>query len=107
MKSKGLGDTIDKIIPPVIKKAVKFLFDDCGCEERRKKWNERVVYFKMAYFAPKRGSQPHFFPISSLLSSWNHTFLPSPFFTSSLDPHMLPTSTGCGYRTLNLTVPTH
>lgn len=45
-KSLGLGDTVDKITTATgIKKAVKFLFgEDCGCEERRKKWNKSLSY---------------------------------------------------------------
>ena len=41
MKSKGLGDTIDKITTATgIKKVVKWIAgEDCGCEERRAKLN--------------------------------------------------------------------
>ena len=46
MKSKGLGDSIDKITTATgIKKVVKALFgDDCGCEERRIKLNKLLPY---------------------------------------------------------------
>lgn len=45
-KSKGLGDTVDKIlqktkIKDIVKKVVD---DDCGCEERRKKLNQKFPY---------------------------------------------------------------
>ena len=46
MKSKGVGDTIDKITTATgIKKAVKWVFgDSCGCEERRQWLNEKLPY---------------------------------------------------------------
>jgi len=39
MKSKGLGDKIEKLTEKTgIKKVVKMIFgEDCGCEERKKK----------------------------------------------------------------------
>lgn len=45
-KSKGLGDTIEKITEVTgIKKATKFLFgEDCGCDERKEKLNKLVPY---------------------------------------------------------------
>jgi hypothetical protein len=45
-KSKGLGDTIEKITEATgIKAVVKSMFgDDCGCEERKKKLNEWFSY---------------------------------------------------------------
>lgn len=49
-KSKGLGDTIDKITTATgIKKVVHAVSkavgkDDCGCEERRKKMNKAFPY---------------------------------------------------------------
>ena len=48
MKSKGLGDTIEKItqatrIKEVVKKIVT---DDCGCNKRRKTLNELYPYSK-------------------------------------------------------------
>ena len=48
MKSRGLGDTIDKFttrtgIKAVVKKATK---GGCGCEGRRKKLNELFPYKK-------------------------------------------------------------
>ena len=48
VKSKGLGDDIDKFTSKTgIKKAVKMIFgDDCGCEERRKKLNNMFPNFK-------------------------------------------------------------
>lgn len=46
MKSKGLGDTIDKFttatgIKRVVKKATK---GDCGCDKRKKTLNKRFPY---------------------------------------------------------------
>jgi hypothetical protein len=49
-KSRGLGDTIDKITTATgIKKVVHAVAkavgkDDCGCEERRKKMNKAFPY---------------------------------------------------------------
>ena len=48
MKSRGLGDTVDKIttatgIKTIVKKATK---GDCGCEKRRKKLNDLFPYKK-------------------------------------------------------------
>ena len=45
-KSKGLGDTIEKITEKTgIKKIVKFVAgDDCGCEERKEKLNKLFSY---------------------------------------------------------------
>jgi len=45
-KSKGLGDTIEKITEATgIKKVVKSLFgDDCGCDERKAKLNKIFNY---------------------------------------------------------------
>ena len=45
MKSKGLGDTVEKITKATgIKKATKWIFDklgkDCGCEARKEKLNK-------------------------------------------------------------------
>ena len=48
MKSKGLGDTIDKITTATgIKKVVKWIAgEDCGCDERREKLNKLFPYSK-------------------------------------------------------------
>jgi len=45
-KSKGLGDSIDKITEVTgIKKVVKSIFgDDCGCDERKTKLNKIFNY---------------------------------------------------------------
>lgn len=45
-KSKGLGDTVEKITKATgVKKAVKALFgDDCGCDERKSKLNKLMKY---------------------------------------------------------------
>lgn len=45
-KSKGLGDTVEKITKATgVKKAVKALFgEDCGCDERKAKLNEIMSY---------------------------------------------------------------
>jgi hypothetical protein len=46
-KMAGLGDVVDKITTVTgIKKLVKSITDDCGCEERRERWNEKYS-FKM------------------------------------------------------------
>lgn len=46
-KLAGLGDVVDKITTVTgIKKVVKSVTDDCGCEERRERWNEKYS-FKM------------------------------------------------------------
>ena len=43
--SKGLGDTIEKIIPKVVKKAVEWIAGkDCGCQERKNTLNELYSY---------------------------------------------------------------
>ena len=45
-KSKGLGDTIEKIIPEPIKKIVDAIAgEDCGCEKRKEWLNKRFPYF--------------------------------------------------------------
>lgn len=46
-KSKGLGDTIEKITEATgVKTVVKFLFGkDCGCDERKEKLNKMFPYF--------------------------------------------------------------
>ena len=45
-KSKGLGDSIEKITKATgIKKAVSFIFgDDCGCDERKELLNKMFPY---------------------------------------------------------------
>jgi len=45
-KSKGLGDSIEKITKATgIKKAVSFMFgEDCGCEERKEYLNKKFPY---------------------------------------------------------------
>jgi hypothetical protein len=48
-KSKGLGDTIEKIttatgIKAVVNKISEATGGDCGCEARKKKLNELVPY---------------------------------------------------------------
>ena len=45
-RSKGLGDTIEKITEATgIKKAVKAIFgDDCGCDERKEMLNKLFPY---------------------------------------------------------------
>ena len=50
-ESKGLGDTIEKITKATgVKKVVDTVFQklekDCGCEERKKKLNEKFRYEK-------------------------------------------------------------
>jgi len=45
-ESKGLGDTIEKILSATgVKDLVKLTIgDDCGCEERKEKLNKLVPY---------------------------------------------------------------
>jgi len=43
---KGLGDTIENLIPDVVKDIVtKIAGEDCGCGERKKYLNQRFSYF--------------------------------------------------------------
>jgi len=45
MKSKGLGDTVEKITKFTgIKKVVERMTDDCGCNERKDKLNKMFPY---------------------------------------------------------------
>jgi hypothetical protein len=49
MKSKGLGDTIDKIttatgVKKVVKAVSKAAGKDCGCAARREKLNKAMPY---------------------------------------------------------------
>lgn len=46
LKSEGIGDTVQKVLQATgIDKVAKFLLgEDCGCDERRKKWNVRWRY---------------------------------------------------------------
>jgi len=43
-QSKGLGDTIENAIPKTVKKIVKKVFKDCGCNERKEWANKMVPY---------------------------------------------------------------
>ena len=46
-KSKGLGDTVEKItIATGLKKLVDRMAEDCGCEERKEYLNEKFPYKK-------------------------------------------------------------
>lgn len=45
MKSKGLGDTVEKITKFTgIKKVVERVTNDCGCNERKDKLNKMFPY---------------------------------------------------------------
>ena len=45
MKSKGLGDTIEKITTKTgIKGLVGKITDDCGCDKRKEKLNQKFPY---------------------------------------------------------------
>ena len=46
-KAKGLGDTVENVLEATgIAAAVKFIAgDDCGCNERKEKLNQRFPYF--------------------------------------------------------------
>jgi len=51
MKSKGLGDTVEKVTKATgLKKATDFIFDklgmDCGCDKRKEKLNKLFPYKK-------------------------------------------------------------
>ena len=40
-KPKGLGDVVEKVTKATgIKKVVEAITDNCGCDERRDRWNE-------------------------------------------------------------------
>lgn len=47
-ESKGLGDTVDKVLEATgIAKVAKFIMgDDCGCDERRDTLNKLFPYYK-------------------------------------------------------------
>jgi hypothetical protein len=51
-KSKGLGDTIERITKAtgIDKVAKAVLGDDCGCEERKEKLNKMFPYNKVRQF---------------------------------------------------------
>lgn len=43
--SKGLGDTVEKILKNTkIKNIVEKVTDDCGCNERREQLNQKFPY---------------------------------------------------------------
>ena len=47
-KSKGLGDTVEKLTEASgIKKVVEAITDDCGCQARKEKWNKLFAYGKV------------------------------------------------------------
>ena len=44
---KGLGDTVESLIPNVVKDVVnKIAGEDCGCDKRKQWLNKRFPYFK-------------------------------------------------------------
>ena len=44
---KGLGDTVEALIPEVVKEVVnKIAGEDCGCDKRKDWLNKRFPYFK-------------------------------------------------------------
>jgi len=44
-KPKGLGDVVEKVTKATgIKKVVEAITDDCGCEERKERWNKTVSF---------------------------------------------------------------
>lgn len=46
-ESRGLGDTVEKITTATgLKKLVKMVSKDCGCDKRRDKLNEKFPYKK-------------------------------------------------------------
>ena len=52
IKSKGLGDSIEKVLKKtgIDKVAKKVLGDDCGCEERKQALNKMFPYAKVRQF---------------------------------------------------------
>ena len=47
MKSKGLGDTVEKITKATgIKSMFDKMYKDCGCNERKEKLNKKFPYKK-------------------------------------------------------------
>jgi hypothetical protein len=56
MKSKGLGDTIEKFTTKTgIKKAVKVIseavgVEDCGCDKRKKKFNSPNLIINKTFY---------------------------------------------------------
>ena len=51
-KSKGLGDSVEKVLKAtgIDKVAKKVLGDDCGCEERKEALNRMFPYAKVRQF---------------------------------------------------------
>ena len=51
-KSKGLGDSVEKVLKAtgIDKVAKKVLGDDCGCEERKEALNRMFPYAKVRHF---------------------------------------------------------
>ena len=51
-KSKGLGDSVEKVLKAtgIDKVAKKVLGEDCGCEERKEKLNKMFPYAKVRQF---------------------------------------------------------
>jgi hypothetical protein len=51
-KSKGLGDSVEKVLKAtgIDKVAKKVLGDDCGCEKRKEKLNKMFPYAKVRQF---------------------------------------------------------
>tara|TARA_R110000803_G_scaffold76454_2_gene141090 strand:+ start:92 stop:556 length:465 start_codon:yes stop_codon:yes gene_type:complete len=48
-ESKGLGDTVEKVLKATgIKKIVDVFSDDCGCNERKEKLNNQFPYKRKA-----------------------------------------------------------
>ena len=52
MKSKGIGDSVEKILKAtgIDKVAKKVLGEDCGCDERKEKLNKMFPYAKVRQF---------------------------------------------------------
>lgn len=87
-KSKGLGDTVEKITKATgIKKAVKSVFgEDCGCDERRDKLNKMFNYKTVEcltqdewsrlnhFFTKENTSRVSYTTQKSLISIYNRIF---------------------------------
>jgi UDP-N-acetylenolpyruvoylglucosamine reductase len=72
-KSKGLGDTVEKITTATgIKKAVKWLAgEDCGCDERKEKLNKLFDYQK-----PDCLTESEYVKLSDIFAKHTNTITP-------------------------------
>jgi hypothetical protein len=60
---KGLGDTIENLIPDVVKEVVeKIAGEDCGCDKRKEWLNKKFRYFQPFNEADKKLWEEHLAP---------------------------------------------